>query len=97
MPVKKKKATKEPDLPSGTSKKPAARKASSSTKPASSKKAFGKKTAGSDDNDSDIDYDLPPRAAPKRAARAPPKQYIDLTSEDDERRDPGDDSLFEDD
>lgn len=85
--------------PSDAKKKPVPRKISQKMKPASPpkpKKVAAKKVVDSEDDDDDLmDYDELPKAPPvrARAARAAPKTYIEVISDEE----PGDagDSLFE--
>jgi DNA topoisomerase-2 len=104
-PAKKKSAvdsfeTAGPSKPT-TSRKPSgsttARKPSGSIAAAMKKKSPKKK---SESDDEMIDYDSPPvparTTAPKRPARAVPKKYIEIPSDDDEGGDK-DESMFEDD
>ncbi|KAJ7171777.1 DNA topoisomerase II [Mycena crocata] len=107
-PPKKKKSPTQPAVteffakagPSGAASKPEARKISKSMKPASPpkpKKAPPKRLA--DSSDEEMDYDevpaAPARAASSRPARAPPKKYVEILSDDDDGT--GDQSMFMDD
>ncbi|KAG5646884.1 hypothetical protein DXG03_001960 [Asterophora parasitica] len=80
---------------------PAAKKLSKSMKPASPPKAKSKAKVVSDSDDDDLmDFDSLPvpkkAAAPARAARAAPKKYVEILSDDDEDGNE-DASMFEDD
>ncbi|KAF7986171.1 hypothetical protein HWV62_38564 [Athelia sp. TMB] len=90
--------------------KPTARKASGSTtarkpsgsKPAPDKKPAAKKKTTSDDDEDMIGYGDSPAAparttAPKRAARAAPKKYIEIPSDDESDGAGKDTSMFDDD
>jgi DNA topoisomerase-2 len=86
--------------PSGAEKKVTNRKASGSTvKPVPKKPA--KKAVESDEDDDNTAGDgspvVPARAAPKRAARATAKKYIEVLSDSDEDSGGGGDSMFLDD
>ncbi|KIM84751.1 hypothetical protein PILCRDRAFT_780689 [Piloderma croceum F 1598] len=102
-PAKKKSAvdgleTAGPSKPT-TSRKPSgstmARKPSGSIAAAMKKKS-PKKKSESDDEMNDYDSPPVPARAPKRPARAVPKKYIEIPSDDDEGGDK-DESMFEDD
>ncbi|KAF7306385.1 DNA topoisomerase 2 [Mycena indigotica] len=87
--------------PSGASSKPEPRKISKSMKPASPpkpKKAPPKRLIDSEDEDDDMYDSVPPAAAPapsRRPARAAPKKYVEIGSDDEGET--GDNSLFVDD
>jgi hypothetical protein len=98
-PTKKKKPVEVNNLstiPLGkAAKKPIARKVSSSMKPAKKGPAKKGKRVDEDEDESGSSMEAPVRlTAPKRAARAVTKTYIDLISDDE---DENDGSVFEDD
>ncbi|KAJ7451128.1 DNA topoisomerase II [Mycena latifolia] len=87
--------------PSGAASKPEQRKISKSMKPASPpkpKKGPPKKIV--DSSDDELDYDAvpaaPTRTVPSRPARAAPKKYVEILSDEDEDA-TGDQSMFVDD